>query len=63
MSGLLIGVLAARTVGGVVGESLGWRAMYGIAAAVMVALALALKVLLPRSQPEHQQMESALGLK
>ena len=52
MSGLLIGILAARTVSGVVGEYLGWRAMYGIAAAVTVALALALKELLPRSQPE-----------
>ena len=52
MSGLLIGILAARTVGGLVGEHLGWRAMYVIAAAVMVALALALRGLLPRSEPE-----------
>ena len=52
MSGLLIGILAARTVSGVVGEYLGWRAMYGIAAAVTVALGLALKGLLPKSQPE-----------
>src|SRR5271166_959253 len=50
MSGLLIGILAARTVSGVVGGSLGWRTMYGIAAAVMLALALSLKGLLPRSQ-------------
>ena len=52
MSGLLIGILAARTVSGVVGGSLGWRTMYGIAAVVMVALAVSLKGLLPRSQPE-----------
>jgi predicted MFS family arabinose efflux permease len=52
MSGLLIGILAARTVSGLVGNSLGWRAMYGIAAAVMVALAVSLQGLLPRSQPE-----------
>ena len=45
MSGLLIGILAARTVSGVVGSTLGWRTMYGIAAAVMVALAVSLKVL------------------
>ena len=51
MSGLLIGVLAARTVGGFVGEYLGWRAMYVIAAAVMIALALALRARLPRSDP------------
>ena len=61
MSGLLIGILAARTVSGVVGEYLGWRAMYGIAAAVMVALALSLKGLLPRSQPEGLGV-SYLGL-
>jgi MFS family permease len=61
MSGLLIGILAARTVSGVVGEYLGWRAMYWIAAAVMVALALALKGLLPRSQPESLGI-SYLGL-
>jgi predicted MFS family arabinose efflux permease len=53
MSGLLVGILAARTVSGVVGEHLGWRAMYALAAAVMVALALALRGLLPRSQPDH----------
>jgi predicted MFS family arabinose efflux permease len=61
MSGLLIGILAARTVSGVVGEYLGWRAMYAIAAAVMVALALALKGLLPKSQPERLGI-SYLGL-
>ena len=61
MSGLLVGILAARTVSGLVGEYLGWRAMYGIAAAVMVALALALRGLLPRSQPEDSGM-SYLGL-
>jgi predicted MFS family arabinose efflux permease len=61
MSGLLIGILAARTVSGLVGEYVGWRAMYGIAAVLMIALALALKGLLPRSQPEHSGM-SYLGL-
>jgi predicted MFS family arabinose efflux permease len=61
MSGLLIGILAARTVSGVVGGSLGWRTMYGIAAAVMVALAVSLKGLLPRSQPEGLGV-SYLGL-
>ena len=53
MSGLLIGILAARTASGAVGGVLGWRAVYVIAAAVMVALALALRGLLPRSRPEH----------
>jgi predicted MFS family arabinose efflux permease len=61
MSGLLIGILAARTVSGVVGSTLGWRSMYVIAAAVMVALAVSLKELLPRSQPEGLGV-SYLGL-
>jgi predicted MFS family arabinose efflux permease len=52
MGGLLIGILGARTVSGVVGEYLGWRAMYAVAAAVMVGLASALRALLPRSEPE-----------
>ncbi len=61
MSGLLIGILAARTVSGLVGEYLGWRAMYAIAAAVTVALTLALRGLLPRSQSEVSGI-SYLGL-
>lgn len=61
MSGLLIGILAARTVSGAVGGYLGWRAVYLIAAAVMVVLALALRGLLPRSEPEHAGT-SYLGL-
>jgi predicted MFS family arabinose efflux permease len=51
MSGLLIGVLLARTVSGFVGAHLGWRAMYWIAAALMVLLALVLRLLLPREEP------------
>lgn len=52
MSGLLIGILLARTVSGTVGAHLGWRAMYWIAAALMLVLALILRNLLPRSEPE-----------
>ncbi len=61
MSGLLIGILAARIVSGLVGEHFGWRAMYAIAAGIMVVLALAMRVLLPRSQPEPSGL-SYLGL-
>lgn len=61
MSGLLIGILSARTVGGLVGDRLGWRAMYAIAAGLMVILAMALRRLLPRSEPERTGM-SYLGL-
>lgn len=48
MSGLLIGILLARTVSGFVGAHLGWRAMYWIAAALMALLLLALRLELPR---------------
>ncbi|HUL57642.1 MAG TPA: MFS transporter [Anaeromyxobacteraceae bacterium] len=52
MSGLLVGILAARTAAGFVGERLGWRAVYVLAAALMIALAAALRALFPPSRPE-----------
>lgn len=48
MSGLLIGILLARTVSGVVNTAFGWRAMYWIAAVLMVLLSAALQLLLPK---------------
>ncbi len=54
MSGLLIGILLARTVSGSVGAHLGWRAMYWIAVGLMVVLAVVLRRLLPRSEPEEK---------
>jgi predicted MFS family arabinose efflux permease len=48
MSGLLIGILLARTVSGFVGAYLGWRAMYWIAAGLMVVLFVALYLSLPQ---------------
>src|SRR5438067_3417005 len=49
--GLLFGVLLSRTLAGIIGEALGWRAVYLLAAALMVVLALVLRLELPRSQP------------
>jgi len=51
MGGLLVGILLARTASGVLGAHFGWRAVYFIAAGVMVLLAAALRALLPRSRP------------
>ena len=51
MSGLLVGILLSRTVSGLVGAHLGWRAIYLIAAAVTLLLALALRIFLPRQEP------------
>lgn len=51
MSGLLIGILLARTAAGFVGEYLGWRMVFGAAIAVMIALALVIYYALPASRP------------
>lgn len=48
MSGLLIGILLARTISGFVGAYLGWRAMYWIAAGLMALLLVTLSVALPQ---------------
>src|SRR4051794_33525026 len=50
-TGLLLGVLLGRTVAGSVGQFWGWRAMYWIAAAGALVLALVLRLRLPKSAP------------
>ncbi|MBO0792792.1 MAG: MFS transporter, partial [Ktedonobacteraceae bacterium] len=50
MSGLLIGILLARTVSGMIGAYLGWQAVYWGAAGIMVVLALVLRFLLPEDR-------------
>lgn len=51
MSGLLLGILLARTVSGFVGAHLGWRGMFWIAAAVTALLAFVLLRRLPADPP------------
>ncbi|MFZ1994505.1 MAG: MFS transporter [Solirubrobacteraceae bacterium] len=51
MSGLLIGILLARTVSGLIASAMGWRAVFWFAAAVMVVLAGTLRRVLPRIPP------------
>jgi predicted MFS family arabinose efflux permease len=60
MGGLLIGILAARVLAGAVGALAGWRAMFGIAAVLMVALAIALSRLLPVEEPRVTMRYGAL---
>jgi predicted MFS family arabinose efflux permease len=51
VSGLLVGILAGRAVAGVVNDLAGWRAMFVAAAVAMLALALMLRAMLPKSPP------------
>lgn len=50
MSGLLIGILLARTVSGALAEGGSWRLVYFVAAAVMLADAAVLARVLPRQR-------------
>lgn len=52
MTGILVGILLARTVSGVVGERFGWRAVFGAAAVASALLGLALRRRLPTSPPD-----------
>jgi predicted MFS family arabinose efflux permease len=51
LSGLLLGILLARTVSGFAGAALGWRATYWIAAGMMLIAAGLLRTNLPKSGP------------
>lgn len=67
MSGLLIGILLARTVSGFVSAQFGWHAMYWVAAAMMIVLAVIMRFLLPADNPSSsmsylQLLRSLWGL-
>jgi predicted MFS family arabinose efflux permease len=51
MSGLLIGILLARTVSGLVAAAFGWRTVFAVAAAAMLLLAVTLWRALPAVEP------------
>ena len=50
LSGLLIGILAARVVSGMVGEWMGWRMMYYIAGCIMVVCLVLTLWMMPQMQ-------------
>jgi predicted MFS family arabinose efflux permease len=47
-SGVVLGILLARTVSGFIADLWGWRSVFGVAAVVMLAVAVLLVVVLPR---------------
>jgi predicted MFS family arabinose efflux permease len=51
MSGLIIGILLARTVSGLIAQAAGWRVVFGAAAAAMGLVAMALLARLPSHVP------------
>ncbi|HAV1925958.1 MFS transporter [Enterobacter hormaechei] len=53
MSGLLLGILLARTVAGLLASLGGWRTVYWVASALMVIMALALWRGLPKVKQEN----------
>ncbi|MFA6084885.1 MFS transporter [Mucilaginibacter sp.] len=54
MSGLLIGILLSRTLSGFVGAHLGWRAMFYIAAVIMLVMWALIYFLLPEVEPDYK---------
>lgn len=56
MSGLLLGIVLSRLFSGTVGAVLGWRSLFWIGAAVMLGLAIALLIILPKKSPGSVQL-------
>jgi len=56
MSGMLLGILLARTVSGLLSQVAGWRAVYGIGAALLLLLLLILARELPRLPGRGQRL-------
>jgi predicted MFS family arabinose efflux permease len=62
MTGLLLGILLARTVSGLVAQLAGWRAIYWFSAALMVVFAAVLWRALPAEGPRpHRSYWSLVG--
>jgi predicted MFS family arabinose efflux permease len=53
MSGLLVGILASRTLSGFIGQHFGWRAMFFIAAGMMLIIWLLVYLQLPRVEADY----------
>jgi predicted MFS family arabinose efflux permease len=53
MSGLLLGILLARTVSSLVSAVLGWQAIFAFSAVAMLVVSVALVRVLPRRKPQR----------
>jgi predicted MFS family arabinose efflux permease len=53
MTGLLLGILLARTLSSLVAAAWGWRTIYLVSAVLMIAVAIVLARVLPRRKPDH----------
>jgi predicted MFS family arabinose efflux permease len=53
-SGLLIGILLSRTFSGLIGEYFGWRAVYYIAAGIMLLMWVMVSLFLPEVEPGYK---------
>jgi predicted MFS family arabinose efflux permease len=60
MSGLLIGILLARTFSGLIAQAAGWRAVYQVAGVVIAVLAVVLARRLPGEPPRERMAYSQL---
>lgn len=54
VSGLLLGILLSRFIGGIVGEMWGWRSMFGIAAGLMLLVWIFVYRMIPEMQPNFK---------
>jgi predicted MFS family arabinose efflux permease len=54
MSGLLLGILLARTLSGLIAGLAGWRAVYWTAAGLVMVMAIALRAVLPSDSDRPQ---------
>ena len=60
MSGLLLGILGARTAAGYLAQFAGWRTVYWCAAVLILLLAAALRLRLPQAPPVTELRYTAL---
>jgi predicted MFS family arabinose efflux permease len=54
MSGLLLGILLARSVASLAADAAGWRTIYIVSAVLMLLTSIALRRVLPTRRPAHQ---------